>query len=235
MEPAQRVERIAVNRAPGHEALAVGRERTQQRLAAVGHHQRLVGLEDVRDLRLVGLDLVEGLPHVGVQVGRVLQLDQHQRQAVDEQHDVGPARVIWPSDRKLIDGQPLVARRVGPVHQTHKVATRFAVLLVLHRHAADEQPVEVTVGGQQHRRTQVQYLPDGVLTRRCGHGRVQRDHRGAQAPEQQHLAVVVALGRVAIGRERCCQPTSASHARHSCSSRSSVMGSLPAVRRKQRS
>jgi hypothetical protein len=94
---------------------------------------------------------VEGLPDVGVQVGWVLQLDQHQRQAVDEQHDVGPARVVRPLDGELVDGQPLVARWVGPVDQAHKVAARFAVLLVLHRHAAHQQPVEVAVGGQQHR------------------------------------------------------------------------------------
>jgi hypothetical protein len=40
-------------------------------------------------LRLVGLDRVEGLPHAGIQVSRVLQLDQHQRQAVDEQRVAG--------------------------------------------------------------------------------------------------------------------------------------------------
>jgi hypothetical protein len=82
------------NRAPGHEALAVSGERSRQRLAAVGPHQHLVGLEDVQDLRPVDLDLVEGLPHIGVQIGRVLQLDQHQRQTVDEQDDVSWSSVM---------------------------------------------------------------------------------------------------------------------------------------------
>jgi hypothetical protein len=78
---------------------AFGRERPQQRLAAVGDDQHLVVLEGVRDLLLVGLNLVVGLPDVGVFVGRVLQLDQHQRQAVDEQDDVRPAGVVRPLDR----------------------------------------------------------------------------------------------------------------------------------------
>jgi hypothetical protein len=66
------------------------------RVRAVGDHQHLVVLEQVRDLRLVGLDLLEGLPDVGVHVGRVLQLDDHQRQAVHEEHDVRPAGVVRP-------------------------------------------------------------------------------------------------------------------------------------------
>ena len=51
VERAQRVERDAVDRAPGHEALAVGRQRAQQRVGAVRDHQHLVVLEDVGDLR----------------------------------------------------------------------------------------------------------------------------------------------------------------------------------------
>ena len=69
-------------------------QRTQPRLGAVRDHQHLVVLEHVGDLFLVGLDLVVGFPDIGVLVGRVLQLQQHQRQAVDEQDDVGPARVV---------------------------------------------------------------------------------------------------------------------------------------------
>jgi hypothetical protein len=43
-------------------------------------------------------DLMGGSSHVGVGVSRVLQLDQHQRQAVNEQDDVRPARVVRPGD-----------------------------------------------------------------------------------------------------------------------------------------
>ena len=77
---------------------------------AVGDDQRLVGGEQRRDLRLVGLELVEGAPDGGVLVGGVLQLDDRERQAVDEQHDVRPALVLALDDGELVDRQPVVVR-----------------------------------------------------------------------------------------------------------------------------
>ena len=201
VERAERVDRVAVDRAPGHEALGVGRQRAQQRVGAVGDHQHLVVLEGVGDLFLVGLDLVKGLPDVGVRVGRVLQLDQHQRQAVDEQDDVGPARVVRAGDAELVDRQPLVARRRGPIDELDEIAPRFAVALVLHRHAGDQQPMELPVRRQQHRRAQVHHLLYRVVTRRLRHVGVQRGHGPAQPIQQQRLAVVAALGRAAIRRQ----------------------------------
>ena len=64
--------------------------------------------EQRRDLRLVGLELLEGGPDRRVLVGRVLQLDHGERQAVDEQHDVRPARVLPLGHRELVDGEPVV-------------------------------------------------------------------------------------------------------------------------------
>ena len=109
VELAQRVELHAVNRAPLHEALGIGRERAQPRLAAIGNHQHLVELEQVGDLLFVGLNLVVSLPDAGLLVGRVLQLQQHQRQAVDEQHNVGPARVVRAFEGELVDRPIFVA------------------------------------------------------------------------------------------------------------------------------
>ncbi len=194
VERAQRVERDAVDRAPGHESLGIRRQRAQQRIAAVRNDQHLVVLEDIGYLRLVGLDLMEGLPHVGIQVGRVLQLDQREWQTVDEQHDVGPARVVRAGDGELVDRQPLVACRVGPVHQPHEIAAGFAVTLVLHRDTGDQQPVKLPVGGQQHRRAEVQYLPDGILAGSGRHVWVQSRDGLAQPAGQHHLAVALALG-----------------------------------------
>ena len=76
LELAQRVQRHAVNRAPLHEALGIGRQRTHARLGAVRDHQQLVVGEHIGHLVFVGLDLVVSLPDVGIQVGRVLQLNQ---------------------------------------------------------------------------------------------------------------------------------------------------------------
>ena len=151
VEFAERVQRHAVNGAPGHEALRVGGQRSQQRLGAVRDDQDFVGLEDIRNLLFVGLDLVVGFPDIGLLVGRVLQLDQYQRQTVDEQDDVRAARVFRPLEGELVDRQPFVAPGLAPVNKPHEVTPRFAVLLVLHRHAAHQQLVEMPVGRQQRR------------------------------------------------------------------------------------
>ena len=55
--------------------------------------------------RAVGLDLVERPPQRRVLLARTLQLHQHQRQAVDEQHHVR-ARVSTALHRELVDRQP---------------------------------------------------------------------------------------------------------------------------------
>ncbi len=82
IELTQRVKRDAVNGAPGHKALRVGAQATEQRLGAIRDHQQLVGVEHIWNLRLVGLNLIKRLPDIGVHNGWVLQLDQHQRQVV---------------------------------------------------------------------------------------------------------------------------------------------------------
>jgi hypothetical protein len=74
-----------------------------------------------------------------------------------------------------------------PSRPAHEVAAGFAVLLVLHRHAAHQQPVELPVRGQQHRRAQIEHLAQRVLTRRRGNRGFSARDRAAQPPEQQHL------------------------------------------------
>ena len=131
MKLPQWVDIYPINRAPSHEALGVCRQRTHQGVGAVRDHQHLVVLEHVRDLFLVRLDLVERLPDVGVLVGGVLEFQQHQRQAVDEQDDVGAAGFVGAFDGELVDGPPFVLLGVCPVDQANEVAACFAVLLIL--------------------------------------------------------------------------------------------------------
>ncbi len=91
---AQRVDRLAVDGAPGHEAFPVGRQRADTGLEAVADDQQRIAQEQVGNVVLVGLQLVEGGPQVGVLVAGVLELDHHHRQSVEEQHHVraaGPA------------------------------------------------------------------------------------------------------------------------------------------------
>jgi hypothetical protein len=61
--------------------------------------------------------LVEGRArgHAGL-----LQLDDHQRQAVDEAHQVRPAGVERARDAELADQQEIVVRRILPIHHLHR-------------------------------------------------------------------------------------------------------------------
>jgi hypothetical protein len=105
----QRLVVLVAQGAPGEKALLVGGQRAQARRQAIGDHQRLVADEEVGDFVLVGLQLVVGLPDVGVDIGGVLQLDHRDRQAVDEDDDIGAAQLLAPLDGELVDDQKLVA------------------------------------------------------------------------------------------------------------------------------
>lgn len=143
---------------------------------------------------LVGLNLVVGLPDVSGFVGGVFQFNQHQRQAIDEQDDVGAAGVVRAFDGELVDGPEFITGRFSPIDQAHKVAHCFTVSLVLHRHAAHQKLVEGTVGCQQRRNTQVQHPLQGVFTGSCGNVGVQPQYGLPQAERQHHLPVVCTLG-----------------------------------------
>ena len=197
VELAQRVERQAIYRSPLHEALGIAGKRTQPRLAAIRNDQQFVVLEHIGDLFLVGLNLVVGFPDVGLLVGRVLQLQQHQRQAIDEQNHIRPAGMVRAFDGKLVDRQPLVAlRRIGrfgQVDQADEVTARLAIFLVFHRHAADQQFMEMAIGREQRRNTQIEYLLDRILTGRGRNGWIQPVDRSTQSISQNHLLVIPAF------------------------------------------
>ena len=67
------VERDAVDGAPLHVALAIGRQRPHARFRAVGDDEDFVVLEDVRNLLFVRLNLVVGLPDVSSLIGWIFQ------------------------------------------------------------------------------------------------------------------------------------------------------------------
>ena len=109
-------QRLARDRAPGLEPLRA-RRRACRCAPATPSETTSTALYANSDgiSRLVGLELLEGRPDRGVLVGGVLQLDDRQRQAVDEQHHVRPARVLVLDDGELVDGQPVVVVRVVEV------------------------------------------------------------------------------------------------------------------------
>ena len=90
--------------------------------------------------------MLECLPDVGLFVGGVLELQHHQRQAIEKQDDVGAAGVMGPLDGKLVDGEPVVSSRIGEVGEPHIVAHRLPAPLVLDFHPAHQQAMEGAVG-----------------------------------------------------------------------------------------
>ncbi len=150
-------------------------------------------MKQIGNLLLVSLQLIESLPQVGVHIGGVLQLQQHQRQAVDEQDDVGATSVLRPLNAELIDRQPVVAAHIRPVNQPHEIAPGFAILLVLHRHTADQQAMEQAVRGKLNRQPEIHYLLERILACSQRHLGIELGDGGAQAFRQYDLAITLAL------------------------------------------
>ena len=193
-------QRLARDGAPGLEPLAPGGERAHARLHPVGDDEQRVRREERRHLRLVGLELLEGAPDRGVLVGRVLELDHRQRQAVDEQHHVRPARVLVLDDAELVDRQPVVVRRVVEVdHPRLRAADAALGVAVLDRHAIHQQAVQGAVARDELRAFGPRQLAEGIVQRLGGQRRVEPRERIAQALRQDDLPVVVALGRGLAG------------------------------------
>ena len=187
-------QRLARNRAPGLEPLPPGRQRDDARFQSVRHDERGVEREQRRDLRLVGLKLPEGRPDGCVLVGGVLQLDDAERQAVDEQHDIGPPFVLVLDDGELVDREPVVAGRVVEVEHANLSAADPALCVeVLHRHPGDEHPVEVAVPGLQRRPGRAGQAAQSVFDRSVGQVRIEPGERGPQPGCQHHLAVIGAF------------------------------------------
>ncbi len=189
---------FVVDGAPGQEALPRRGERAHPRMGAVGDHQCLVGHEQGLDLGLVGLQLVEGPPDVRLLIGRVLQLQHCNGQAVDEAHQVGAPGLLGALHRELVDHQEAVALRALEIHQPHPVAALAPGLVHLHRHAIHQPFVEGAVAEKQRG---VRCLGDMVhhfVERGCGDGGVQNPQGLLQPAGQDDLAVILALRRLAI-------------------------------------
>ncbi len=193
-------QRLARNRAPRLEPLLPGRQRADARFQSVRHDERGVEREQRRDLRLVGLKLLEGRRDGGVLVGGVLQLDDGERQSVHEQHDVRPPFVLVLDDGELVDGKPVVVVRVVEVERADLVAANTAVCVgVLHVEARDGHPMEVAVASLQRRPGRPGESAQGVVERIVGPVRIELGERGPQAAVQHDLAVVGAFRRRRVG------------------------------------
>ena len=195
-------QRLARDRAPRLEPLPPGGERADARLDPVGNDERRVHGEERRQLGLVGLELLPGAPDGRVLRRRVLELNQPERQPVDEQHHVRAPLVLVLDHGDLVRRKPVVALRVVEIDDAHLRAPDVAVVrAVLHRHAVHDHAVEGAVAGLDRRPFRLHELAVGVVQRICRQVRVQPFQRPAQARFQHDSAVVGPLGPWRLGSD----------------------------------
>ena len=181
---------LTVDRAPRLEPLPAGGERTEPRLHPVRDRQHRVAGEQRGQLRDVGLQLVERRPHGGAGVGRVLQLDHRQRQAVDEQHQVGPAGVAVFDHGELVDRRPGVG--VGIIEVDHlrlRAADGAAGGPIFDRHAVHQQAMEGAVARCQGSPGRPRQLAKGVVERLLRQAGVEAAQSVAHGALEHHLRV----------------------------------------------
>ena len=187
-----------------------------------GDEQR-VEPEQRRDLLLVvGEVLVEGgaRRHAGL-----LQLDHHQRQAVDEADEVGPAGVERAGDAELADQQEVVVLGLLPVDHAQALGLLAAVLAVGHgdRDAVLEQPIDLAVRRlQAHRRAVAGQLVDGGvdrLGRQRGLSRASAARRRATSTTSPLVSrpSVPPAPKVSSIADTVCQPSAANSPMAGCS------------------
>ena len=139
---------FAVYRSPRLEPLPAGGERPNARLDPVRDDKRLVGGEQIGDVRLVRLKLPPRAENVRAGVGGdgAFQLGDRQRQAVHEQNEVGSARVAVLEEGELVDGEPVVGVRIVEIDRPRRRAANAAAgVPILHADALDEHIVKSAV------------------------------------------------------------------------------------------
>ena len=132
-----RVLQLAVHGLPLHESVLTRRDGPGLGRGQVAHYAEGVVDEQRGNLLHVVAQLGIGLRDVSRLARGGFQLDDHQRQPVDEDDDVGPAhRTLL--DRPLVRDREPVAHREVVIHQPHQPGTLFAAVEVVDRHAVLE-------------------------------------------------------------------------------------------------
>ena len=112
----RRAAAVIVQGPPGHEATATAGDRADAGKHAVRDHQHQVRHEQVGRGLHVAVELVDGDAEVGLGVGRVLELDHRDRQAVEEHGQVRADDFARrPGDAELAHHQQVVRGRVVEV------------------------------------------------------------------------------------------------------------------------
>lgn len=153
-------------------------------------------------------EVIAEVPAVGALDVRVdpLELDEDEREAIDEADEIGAAQGGLPLDPELLGEEEVVRLRVVPVDDAD-AALRLAVVVVAGRAGADdeavlEEGVELAVGlDEAHGRAVAGELVHGLVERLGRDSRVElREGRAEAAPEDDLAPVLAAEGAaVAVG------------------------------------
>lgn len=142
------------------------------------------------DFRLVRLQLVVGGPDGRALVRGVLEFEDGERQAVDEDDDVRAAGALVLDDGELVDHQPVVVRRVAEVDDSRLRPADAAVRPpVLHRDAIDEHAVQRLVARDDRGAVDQRQAAKGVHPRLRGQLRVEPRDGAAQPPFEHNLVI----------------------------------------------
>ena len=189
----------AIDGAPGHVALFVGGERADARFYAVGDDERGVGAKQRGDFGLVGFELADGGGKRRVFVAGVFQLQQSERQAVDEKHNVGAA-VLAPFDhRELIDDEPVIGLRIEKIDQPDFGGDKPAGVFVLDIDALGEETMQAAVFLDEIGRLIIENAADGVSARFLGNGRIDVGDAGFEAFDEDGVLEGGALRGGTVG------------------------------------
>ena len=167
---------------------APGGQRTEPRIPPIRNGEHRIVHRQRRHLGLVSLQLMERRPDRGVPVGRIRQLDNRQRHAVYEHHDVGPPRVPVLGHGELVDGRPGVGVRLIKVDGAHlDAAYRTVGGAVLHRHAVHQQAMEGAVARLQRGSFRLRQLAQRVVERISRKVGIEARERGPEGTAEQHV------------------------------------------------
>ena len=193
---------VAMDRPPGHEPFAVGGKRTDPRRDSVRCDQRRIGAEQGADLGLVGLQLVERAVDGRVFVAGVFQLDDGERQSIDEDHNVRAAVGFLLDDGELVHRQPVVGVGIVEIDQPDLLPADGPVLAPhFDRRALDHVAMQAAVFGDQQGRFGPQDLGQNFFA--CFRQKfwIQLVDRLAQTLGQNDVAIAGAFRMSPIGAD----------------------------------
>ena len=190
---------LGVDLLPLREVTPRSERRTDYGVAAVGQEDERVEPEQVRDrVAVVPQVCVVRVANVPV---RGLELDEHQRDAVDEQHHISPTLVHVVRDPELRHSQPIVRISLVPVNEPHHDRPTLTVIAShLDPRPDPEQVVDLAIRPNPiHRRPILNQLLSGLLQRHLGKPRIQSAQRIAKPMTEHRL-------RLRITAQRACRP-----------------------------